>query len=109
MGTRMDLMRHDPWYSVIAKWAIPMLFAMFGFYVQSVGLHWATYCYVQRIMRMDPTKRNMTTFAVLDDPVAAWMAGEDNSVNSEAGRTDTNSYLNLLDGVSFLFPAVFIG
>lgn len=76
------------------KWLVPMWFAMFGFYLQSVGLHYATYSYVHSMMELSHEER-WHNFTTLTDGDAA--LGPSESVN-----------LHALDSFAALFPMLFM-
>eukprot|EP00401_Gymnodinium_catenatum_P000571 CAMPEP_0117467212 /NCGR_PEP_ID=MMETSP0784-20121206/5538_1 /TAXON_ID=39447 /ORGANISM="" /LENGTH=895 /DNA_ID=CAMNT_0005261171 /DNA_START=95 /DNA_END=2782 /DNA_ORIENTATION=+ len=84
------------------KWIFPMLFAMFGFYCQSIGLHYATYSYVQRTLEIERSMPNATwardglLFNKLQDPVEDWMG------------PPVTIKLGWLDAVAAFFPMCFV-
>lgn len=95
LWTRRNCQEHDPRGLKIVKWAGPMFFAGFGFYLQSVGLHYATYSYVHRMMNLTADERKSPTYATLRDPVEDFMGN--------AEKID----LGMIDSVAALFPMLF--
>mmetsp|Transcript_101379 Transcript_101379/g.312705 ORF Transcript_101379/g.312705 Transcript_101379/m.312705 type:complete len:465 (-) Transcript_101379:13-1407(-) len=78
------------------EWFIPTMYAAFGFYIQSVCLHWATYCYVHKYA-LDPViPPAQNPYAVLDDPVADNFKRE-------------NINLHYIDLAAGLIPMLFVG
>mmetsp|Transcript_74844 Transcript_74844/g.167717 ORF Transcript_74844/g.167717 Transcript_74844/m.167717 type:complete len:488 (-) Transcript_74844:64-1527(-) len=67
----------------LTKWLIPMLWAMFGFYFQSVCLHYATYVYIHKyadapsnFARLaDPFQENLFTKEYLNIHILDLLAG----------------------------------
>jgi len=78
----------------LLKWLIPMFYAMFGFYVQSVCLHYATYSYVHKYVLDAEIPPDLNKYATLADPVEDSM-----------GEAQIN--IHVLDSVAGLFPACF--
>eukprot|EP00928_Gymnodinium_smaydae_P004977 TRINITY_DN1170_c0_g1_i1.p1 TRINITY_DN1170_c0_g1~~TRINITY_DN1170_c0_g1_i1.p1 ORF type:complete len:915 (-),score=219.15 TRINITY_DN1170_c0_g1_i1:232-2913(-) len=86
----------------LVKWFCPMAFAMFGFYCQSVGLHYATYTYVKRhyelkdSMSQETWAKEESLFEVLSDPLEHWLSADQKNIK-----------LAWLDTVAALFPMFF--
>jgi len=80
--------------SEVLKWILPMCYAMFGFYVQSVCLHFATYSYVHKYALDAEIPPDHNPYATLADPVEEAM-----------GETPIN--IHSLDTVSSVFPMAF--
>lgn len=85
---------------MLKRWMAPFAFCMFGYYFQSVCLHYATYMYVHSRMVKEegmPSKSwNGHIFNRLDDPFANWLGPE--QVIS----------LGWLDAVAAAFPMLFM-
>lgn len=77
------------------RWVCPATFAAFGFYLQSVFLHYATYSYVHRMLELTPGQREQAKYARLPDPLAGNIAEE-------------NIKMPVLDAIALIFPVLFL-
>jgi len=84
-----------PWL-VFVKWVAPMFLAAFGWYIQSIGLHYATYSYVHHMKELLPTQRTKPEYATLPDPVAEYLGAQE------------NIKLQILDMIAVAFPCAFV-
>lgn len=82
------------WAFQLLKWMLPTGFAMLGFYIQSVCLHWATYCYVHKYVVDPDIKPDVNPYATLADPV-------------EASLGEERINIHILDSIAGFFPALF--
>lgn len=72
----------------------PTMLAGFGFYCQSVGLHYATYAYVHKYAMSESDAGNAKDFITLEDPV-------ENMLGHQALK------IGLMDTLAMAFPMVF--
>jgi len=78
------------------KWLCPFFLAGFGWFIQSIGLHYATYSYVQHMMGLEKAQRTIPQYAVLPDPLA------------DALGPQEVVHLAILDLIAGLFPFAFV-
>lgn len=86
-----DTLRHE-----VLKWLLPMLYAMFGFYVQSACLHYATYAYVHKYALDPRAPPAHNEYATLADPV------------EDSLGPQRHMDIHAVDAVAALFPMLFL-